>query len=224
MSSARFRLMWRLPLLVTVLFALFFAVGCVSLPPPNPYNPVAKVAVLMMMSQSNDLDGPVFVRRDFNRAVPSRYYETIDLEQIDQVLNEKMGVTLGGQLDYTNPGAGAPTPQQVGETLGADGLFYGNLIEFKQLITGIYNKRQVKAKFWLVNAKSGEVMWEQEAEHATSEMNLSVSGALQAIAKKAIETSITKAFKANPLQQETNMVVERLRKTIPSGPVAPAKK
>lgn len=176
----------RLPLLGTVLFTLVFLLGCATLPPANPNNPVAVVAVLPMVNNTNDLDGPVFVRTAVNEMVPDRYYETISIEQIDQVLKDSMGITLGGQLDFTNPGTGAPSPQEIGKLLGVDGLFYGTLVEFKQVITGFYNSKKVKARFKLINAKTGEIMWENEAEESRSEVNLSISGAAEAAIKKVV--------------------------------------
>jgi len=204
-----------------MLFLLFFSAGCVTLPPPDPNNPVAKVAVLPMANETADMDGCTFVRVAFHQIVPSRYYEAISLDQTDQMLKDKMGITLGGQLDFTNPGVGAPSPQEVAKQLGVDGLFYGTVMDFQHLITGFYNKKNVRVKFKLINAKNGEVMWEKEEQQSQSEFNLSLSGAIQAVANKAIEGAVNKAFRANPLQGETSQVVHKLRSTIPSGPVAP---
>jgi hypothetical protein len=204
-----------------VLFLLFFITGCVTLPPPDPNNPVAKVAVLPMANETADMDGCTFVRVAFNQIVPSRYYEAIPLDQTDQLLREKMGITLGGQLDFTNPGIGAPSPQEVAKQLGVDGLFYGTVMDFQHLITGFYNKKKVKVKFKLINAKNGDVMWEKEDEVYNQEFNLSLSGAIQAVAHKAVEGAVNTALRVNPLQAETNQVVYKLRATIPSGPVAP---
>ena len=205
------------------LFLLFFITGCVTLPPPDPNNPVARVAVLPMANETADMDGPTFVRVAFHQIVPSRYYEAIPVDQTDQMLREKLGITLGGQLDFTNPGIGAPSPQEVAKQLGVDGLFYGTLTDFQHLITGFYNKKKVRVKFKLINAKNGDVMWEKEEEVYNQEFNLSLSGAIQAVANKAVEGAVNKAFRANPLQGETSQVVHKLRATIPSGPVAPKK-
>ncbi len=208
-------------LTLIVLFFLVFVSGCVTLPPPDPNNPVAKVAVLPMVNETADMDGCTFVRVAFNDIVPSRYYEVMPLDQTDQMLKEKLGITLGGQLDFANPGAGAPSPQEVAKHLGVDGLFYGTVMDFQHLITGFYNKRKVKVKFKLINAKNGDVMWEKEDEVYNQEFNLSLKGAIQAIGQKALEGAVNTALRVNPLQQETNQVVYKLQATIPSGPVAP---
>jgi hypothetical protein len=206
------------------LLVLLFAVGCVKLPPPDASNPIAKVAVLPLQNSTNDLDAPNWVRVAFSNIVPSRYYQLIPADQVDQVLREKMNITLAGQLDYMNPGAGAPSPQDVGKTLEVDGLFYCNLEDFQNLITGFYNKRKVKAKCKLVNAKTADVVWEREEEESNSELNLSVAGAIGAVKQKVVGAVLDKAFRHNPLEPQTNVVVYKMQQTIPSGPVASAAK
>lgn len=213
----------RMLILTVALIAVVAATGCIApLPPPDPNNPIARVAVLPMDNRTNDMDGPNWVRVAFHQLVPSRYYVTMPTEQVDQVLQEKLGVTIGGQLDFTNAGAGAPTPQKVGEALGVDGLFYGTLEDFQNLITGFYNKKKVSATFKLVNAKTGQVVWEATKEASQQDVQLSLSGALDAAKNKVAGAVINKALRVNPLQVQTDQVVYQLRREIPSGPVATA--
>lgn len=211
-------------MVVAAAIAVVVAVtGCVApLPPPNPGNPIAKVAVLPMDNRTNDMDGPNWVRVAFNQIVPSRYYMTMPTDQVDAVLREKLGITIGGQLDFTNPGVGAPTPQVVGEALGVDGLFYGTLEDFQNLITGFYNKKKVSATFKLVNAKTGEVVWQETKEASRSDVQISLSGALDAAKQKVAGAVVNKALRANPLKEQTDQVVFQLKRTVPSGPVAAA--
>src|SRR3989304_6653421 len=139
-----------------VVIRFLFSAGCVTLPPPDPNTPVAKVAVLPMANETADMDGCTFVRVAFHQIVPSSYYEAISLDQTDQMLKDKMGITLGGQLDFTNPGVGAPSPQEVAKQLGVDGLFYGTLTDFQHLLTGSSNQKEVGGKFKLIKAKNGD--------------------------------------------------------------------
>ncbi len=213
----------RVMVLAAVLVVAAVSTGCIApLPPPDPNNPIARVAVLPMDNRTNDMDGPNWVRVAFHQIVPSRYYLTMPTEQVDKVLQEKLGVTIGGQLDFTNPGAGAPSPQKVGEALGVDGLFYGTLEDFQNLITGFYNKKKVSANFKLVNAKTGQVVWEATKEASQQDVQLSLSGALDAAKHKVAGAVLNKALRANPLQVQTDQVVYQLRREIPSGPVATA--
>jgi len=214
----------RMALLFTALvLVVAAATGCIApLPPPDPSNPIVKVAVLPMNNKTNDMEGPNWVRAAFAQMVPSRYYMVVSSATVDQTLKDQLGVTIGGQLDFTNPGAGAPTPQKVGEVLGVDGLFYGTLEDFQNLITGFYNKRKVAATFKLVNAKTGQTVWEKTEEASQTDMQLSVSGALSAVRDKVAGAVINKALRVNPLQVQTNQVVSQFQRQIPSGPVATA--
>lgn len=215
MKLARFKIVF----FGIAVLILLFASACAKLPPPDPMNPIARVAVLPFQNSTNDMDGPNWVREALARVVMSRYYNVFSGDSVDQSLREKMNITLGGQLDYTNPGAGAPSPQDVGKVLDVDGLVYCNLIDFQNTITGFYNKKSVKAHCKLVNAKTAQVVWDREEAASKSEMNLSAKGALHAVVQKTAGTLINTAFRANPLPDETNQVVNKMRKTIPSGPV-----
>lgn len=220
MDSKRIRMALLFAAVVMVVAA---TTGCIApLPPPDPNNPIAKVAVLPMNNKTNDMEGPNWVRAAFAQRVPSRYYMVIPSAQVDQALKDQMGVTIGGQLDFTNPGAGAPTPQKVGEVLGVDGLFYGTLEDFQNLITGFYNKKKVSATFKLVSAKTGEVVWEKMEEASQSDVQLSVAGALDAVKHKVAGAVINKALRANPLPIQTDQVINQFMRSIPSGPVATA--
>jgi len=205
-----------------VLLTLLLAMGCVRLlPPPDLNNPIAKVTVLPMTNSTNDADGPVWMRKAIAAMIPTRYYQVVSLDETDNILREQMNITLAGQLDYSNPGAGAPSPEAVGKALAVDGLFYCNLDTFQSLVTGFYNKRAVKAKCKLVNSKTSAVVWEKEEEESNSEMNLSVAGALQSVRDKVVGSLLNKALRVNPLGQEMNVVVDKMKQTIPSGPVGP---
>lgn len=205
-----------------VFVVLALAIGCVRLPPPDLSNPIVKVAVLPIQNYTPDMDAPGWIRSGISEMIPSRYYMVIPNDQVDQILREKMGVTLGGQLDYRNLAIGAPLPSVVGQTLGVDGLMYCNLEDFQNLITGIYNRRKVKAKCSLVNAKTSAVVWEKEEEVSNSELNLSLSGAIDALKQKVVVALVNSALRSNPLPVETAGVIEQMKNTLPSGPVMDA--
>ena len=212
----------RMLVIGVVFVVLALAVGCVKLPPPDASNPIVKVAVLPIQNYTPDMDAPGWIRSGVSEMVPTRYYTVIPNDQVDQILREKMGVTLGGQLDYRNLAIGAPLPGVVGQTLGVDGLMYCNLEDFQNLITGFYNRRKVKAKCSLVNAKTSEVVWEKEEEVSNSELNLSLAGAIDAIKQKVVVALVNSALRSNPLPMETAGVIQQMKNTLPSGPVMDA--
>jgi hypothetical protein len=211
----------------------------------NPNNPIRAVAVLPMVNQTNDVEAPQYVRTEFDKQMPLNFYSNKPIKDIDQLLKDQMGVTLGAQLDMT-------TPQKLGELLGVDGVIYGTLMNFDTQTTGVYNVRRVRAKFKLVNAKTGETVWqngigiksETKAGGIGSALSLasgikeavqkeeilwvtiesksedSIGGALLgAVAQKVVE----KALKA-PLSKETQEMINRVIVTIPVGPVPYQKK
>lgn len=137
--------------------ALFY--GCV--PPPRPVpthynfsNPIKRVAILPMKNDTVDVNGPDMVRSKMEAALKERGYNVKPLKESDQILRDQMGINLGGQLDLT-------TPQKLGEALGVEGVLYGNLMDFDETTTGLYNVKKVRAKFKLVNAMTGSTFWER---------------------------------------------------------------
>lgn len=88
------------------------------------------------------------------RAFVNKAYTVQDMKVTDQILRDRMGITLGGQLEMT-------TAKELGETLEVDGILYGVLMDFTELTTGAYNAKKVRADFKLVNAITGETVWQQ---------------------------------------------------------------
>ncbi len=109
------------------------------------------VAVLPLYNATNDIDGPVMVRKMFDRKL-QRYYRTVPLSSVDEILRNQAGVTLGGQLTLIDP-------RRLGEILGVDGLVYGYLLNFEDVKTVFYNVRKVRVAFKLVDAKTGNTVW-----------------------------------------------------------------
>lgn len=128
--------------------------ACVPLQPvpPNPSNPIRTVAVLPLVNNTNDVEAPAYVRQQFTTELARHQYVIKPLTEVDQILRDQMGLTLGSQLDLA-------TPLQLGETLGVDGIFYGSLDEFNHKITGVYNVKRVRIRTKLVNCKTGQTVW-----------------------------------------------------------------
>jgi len=123
--------------------------------PQLPYdarNPLKKVAVLPMKNDTSDVDGPELVRKKMVQALQNHSYVVMDLKETDQLLRDRMGITLGGQLELS-------TAQKIGETLGVQGLLYGQLMDFDELTTGAINVKKVRGRFNLVNTMTGQTIW-----------------------------------------------------------------
>lgn len=128
--------------------------ACVPLPPvpANPSNPIRTVAVLPLVNNTNDVEAPAYVREQFTKELQRHQYIIKPLLEVDQTLRDQMSVTLGTQLDMT-------TAQELGKTLGVDGVFFGSLDEFNHKITGVYNVKVVRLRTKLVDCKTGRTVW-----------------------------------------------------------------
>ncbi len=228
-------------LLFISLAAIVSLSACAVMPvkQANPNNPIRTVAVLPMLNQTNDVEAPQYVRTEFDKKIPENFYANKPIKDIDQLLRDQMGITLGAQLDMT-------TPQKLGELLGVDGVIYGTLMDFGTQMTGVYNVRRVRAKFKLVNTKTGETVWqngigiksETSAGGIGSVLSLA-SGIKEAVQKEEIpwvtieseskegigeafvgalaQKLVEKALKA-PLSRETQEMISRVTITLPVGP------
>ncbi len=124
----------------------------VNVIPPNPDNPIRSIAILPMLNNTDDIEGPKRAREYFFKRISSYNYNVKDLSETDDVLNLQMGITMGKQLALT-------TPQDLGKTLGVDGVFYGYLLNFDEVTTGVYDSYKVRIGWKLVNTKNGEIIW-----------------------------------------------------------------
>jgi hypothetical protein len=141
-----------IPVALTV---MMFLAGCTFPHPPlpvDPSNPLKRVAVLPMRNDTNDVDGPDVMRNKMVKALEARSYVVKDLKETDQILRDRMGITLGGQLDLT-------TAQKLGQELQVEGVLYGTLMDFDESTLGAINVKKVRGKFRLVNTATGHDMW-----------------------------------------------------------------
>ncbi len=120
--------------------------------PPNPSTPVYTLAVLPFYNATNDVGGPVAIREEFQKRAARMHYMPMPLKEVDSLLLNRMGITLGSQLELTDPAA-------LGELLGVDALVYGYVLNFDNVTTGVYNMKKVRAGFKMVDARTGEVIW-----------------------------------------------------------------
>ena len=182
--------------------------GCAASKPyvSNNYASAGKIAVLPMANESNDLDGPVFLRKLIQDGLARRGFQVLPTDQIDAQLKVE-GFTDGGQLRAT-------TPQKIGTWTGADSLLYSTLESFDYINVGFYTQRRVKVIARLVSAQTGERLWEAEREGST---RLVATNQKQAKELFATQLAVKAAEKMmhRPLQAESTIAVERLLSTVP---------
>ena len=119
---------------------------------PDASNPIRTVAVLPLVNQTNDVGAPEYVREEMILRLQAMQYQVLPASQTDQILRDRLGVTLGRQLDLA-------TAKQLGDTLGVDGLMYGVLDDFNTTIAGVLTEKKVRARFALVRNADGAPSW-----------------------------------------------------------------
>jgi hypothetical protein len=165
-----------------------------------------KVAVLPMDNESNDLDGPPFVRALMFDGLARRGFQLLLIPQIDAQLKTQ-GFTDGGQLR-------AATPQKIGEWTGADTLLYSTLESFDYINIGYYAQRRVKVLAKLVDAKTGEKLWEAEREGSTRVVATTKKRAEELFAVQ-LAVKMAEKLAHRPLQNESRRTVGELVSTLP---------
>ena len=182
--------------------------GCALKPKmiASNYVPPKKIAVLPMSNQSNDLKGPEYIRKELVRHLQKRGYTVFPVQETDEILRTKLGINDGGQLNST-------TPEKVGEALGADGLIYGDLINFKFVNVGFYQNRLVEAHFKMID-KSGTPLWEDQRKSSRKEIQTSLKGAGNALARGLAEKAVEN-MAGVPLWEDVQAVVRMTVSTLP---------
>jgi hypothetical protein len=170
------------------------------------YTAARKVAVLPIANNTMDLDGPPFIRQLIFDHLSSEGFDLVPLADVDARLKDQ-GFTDGGQL-------GAATPEKLGEWTGADTLFYPTLEEFNYILLGFYSQRHVQVNARVMDAKTGERLWEAERDCST---RFFAPNKEQAKRQFAVQLAVKAAEKLAhvPLQAESRVAVDRLLATLP---------
>ena len=166
-----------------------------------------RVAVLPFANETNEVGGPETVRKVFAKMLPLRGYDVQDLQTTSDILLQQFGINDGGQL-------GSVTVKELGEKLGVDGLFYGNLLQFVDLPLGFVRKRVVQAEFKLVETSSQTLLWQDKKKWITPELHLSSEEAKTAFAVQVAERQIEK-ITGKFLLLESKLVVLNALKELP---------
>ena len=168
----------------TVFVIMVILAGCGGVPRPRlPYdagNPLKRVAVLPLKNDTMDVEGADVMRRKMAQALENRSYVVKDLKETDQILRDRMGITLGGQLSLT-------TAQKLGETLGVEGVLYGTLMDFNESTLGAISVKKVRGTFNLVDAMTGKSVWQRGLGVRSEMMMGGKAGAAAAVAARAAD-------------------------------------
>jgi hypothetical protein len=128
--------------------------ACVSIPKPQPdlTNPIRTVVILPFSNMSNNVDAPNHVRKTMSTQLKAKFYKVESLEHVDQVLTDRLGITLGEQLAEVEI-------QKIKEVLPADGYIFGHITHYDQTTMGILNTNRVRTEMKLVQAANDSTFW-----------------------------------------------------------------
>jgi hypothetical protein len=210
-----------------LIFGLLSTVGaCASTevsptPPPSEANhsleispnqdaatPAQLTAVLLFANETNTVDAPEILRNFMANELTHRGFKLQPLDETASLLRDQLQISDGGQLP-------AVDPKQVGEALGGVGtLFYGDVLEWKKLTTGVYNTASVKATFKLVESKTGAVLWERTHE-VQKKIDLKIGNNLGA---DILAGAIMNLF-LNPMTPYAGQLAREVGRQLPHAPV-----
>ncbi len=136
------------------LFLASLLSACTTIPERtvDKANQIKTVAVLPLINNTNNVDGPAKLQVGFTAGLYERYYDVVEPDEVNQKLKDQMGVTLGAQLDMAKP-------DLLCKTFGVDGLLYGSLDEYIGKPMGVYTIKRVRARAKLVDCKTGSTIW-----------------------------------------------------------------
>jgi len=122
------------------------------------------IAVLLVQNETTDMDAPKSFRPRLFNLIMVKGYKSLTTAVIDSKLALK-DIREAGQL-------GSMTPQEIGKYLNVDALLYTTVTEWSTTYLVVYSSMKVGARFQLIDAKTGEQLWESEQEVAGRKFGL----------------------------------------------------
>lgn len=128
--------------------------ACISIPKPQPdvTNPIRTVAILPFANESNNVEAPAQIRDLLSKKLSAKFYRVLPIEEVDQQLADKMGVTLGEHLTDVEF-------NDLKSTLKADAYVYGNITHYDQSTAGVLNTNRVRAEMNMIQGRDEGIFW-----------------------------------------------------------------
>lgn len=128
--------------------------GCASTWPIVPFpagiTPPRTVAVMPLDNQTNSVPGALYLREVMYKNLGRKGYVALPLSEVDQLLSDRFGISLGGQVTEDRI-------PEIGKTLGVDAVITGTVQKFGTVLA-LYN--EVEATFSLYEAHTGNKLWD----------------------------------------------------------------
>ena len=190
---------------VFLLVFMFLYSGCATTPPHSLVHDYkdrvpASIAVLPVRNETVDMDAPKVFRQKLFNTIFSKGYASYRIDEIDSKLQKK-GVREAGQL-------GSLSPQEMGKCLGVDALLYTTITEWSTTYLVIYAAVKVGARFQLIDAETGEQLWQSEHEVTEKIFGADENSIGESIAFAALEK----------YEHHAQRVITTSFSTLPNGP------
>ena len=185
---------------------IFLFMGCMGeiahkVSPEFQAHPPRSIAVLPVLNETVSLKAPELLRPILSQRLSRKGYEVPGTESIDIKLQEK-DIWEAGQIH-------SMTPQELGKLLGTDALLYSAVTEFNTTYMVVYASMTVGARFWLVDTRSGNRIWESEHEVKEKKMGFDSRSIQDALSFAALQS----------YQPYMEQVVDGSMATLPNGPL-----
>lgn len=166
----------------------------------------ASVAVLPFDNESVSLKGPLMLRKLTEEALALRGFAHPEPADVDAGLG-RLGITDGGQMR-------ALDSKKVGEAVGAPGLLLGTLEEFTYQNVGFVRRRAVRVTLRLVEAATGERLWEAMGEESRGRLAFGKKEAGRNFVDGVVEQAVENALGV-PLMLESRVAVDEALESLP---------
>lgn len=175
-------------------------------------SPPKTIAILPLENLTGKEEAFEIVRGTLFNHLSSKTYELIKLYRIDRLLQER-GLTKPEEINRK-------APQELGQILGVDALVYGQITHYNRLYAVLYSQVAVGVTLRMLDARSGEILW--EASHVSRKHEGGVSTTAWGIALTAISTAIN--IRKIELLRASDDLFRDVVKTLPAPSVAQALK
>lgn len=114
------------------------------------------VAVLPVMNETTDLDGPIKFRELMEAKLAAKGYTVLPREKVDEILINNFDVDpeQGGQIMSADP-------VELIKELGVDAVVYGTVVDWNKRLLYAYNEIKVTGRFEMLT-RDGAQLWTVE--------------------------------------------------------------
>ena len=141
------------------LFAAAFVSGCTApiVSFPSHVTPPRTVAISPLDNQTNSVPGAIAVRTALHKNLDRKGYVALPLFQIDQLLANQFGISLGGQITEDLIPA-------IGKVVQADAVMTGAVLRYGAIVEVMLNLYETRtgAKLWASRLRGEQrVEWQR---------------------------------------------------------------